>query len=269
MKEVIRYSILLVLLGSSCVVHNPEKSKNTDEPTLLLDSGADPVFVTSDRNGGWSNGGYYVHNNMWNSARYNPCTETLYAWSFDKWYVVARMNNNTGDGAVKTYPNVHKDYDRVPISSFSSISSTFAETSPHIGIYNFAYDIWINGIATPDCTEIMIWNENFNQTPGGSYIQDVTFGGRTYKIYKTANSGYVAFVPTANFASGTLDLLEIMNWTIAKGWLSAKSTLNQICFGVEIVSTDNIDATFHVTTFSIDTSLKTRDNWGQPRTPLR
>ena len=79
--------------------------------TALLAAGADdPPFVTSDPNGGWSTGGYYVHNNMWNSAKYSPCTSTLHARSHDNWDVVTRMNNKKGDGAVKTYPNVHKDY---------------------------------------------------------------------------------------------------------------------------------------------------------------
>ncbi len=225
--------------------------------TALLVCGATaPVFVTSDTNGGWSIGGYYVHNNMWNSTKYSPCTQTLSAWSWDNWHVVARMNNKTGDGAVKTYPNVHKDFGKVPIGSFHSITSTFAEASPRVGIYNFAYDIWINGIATPGCTEIMIWNENFHQVPGGSYVQDVNFGGRTYKVYKRSNSGYLAFVASADFTAGTLDLLEIMKWAISQGWISPKSTLNQICFGVEIVSTDDADATFQITAFSIDANLR-------------
>jgi hypothetical protein len=225
--------------------------------TALLASGADaPLFVTSDPNGGWSNAGYYVHNNMWNSAKYSPCMSTLYARSYDNWYVVARMNNKKGDGAVKTYPNVHRDYSSVPIGSFDSITSSFAETSPHVGIYNIAYDIWINGIARPGCTEIMIWNENFNQVPGGRYVQDVSFGGRGYKVYKTPSSGYIAFVATTNFASGTVNLLDIIKWAMAKGWLPSKSTLNQICFGFEIVSTDDADATFQVTTFSIDAKLR-------------
>jgi len=225
--------------------------------TVLLATGAaNPKFVTSEPNGGWSNGGYYVHNNMWNSAKYSPCTSTLYAWSPDNWYVVAKMNNNKVDGAVKTYPNVHIDYASVPIDSFASMTSNFAETSPHVGIYNFAYDLWINGIARPGCTEIMIWNENSKQAPGGSYMQDVTFAGQTYKVYKTSSSGYIAFVATTNFTSGTIDLLEIMKWTMAKGWLSSKSTLNQICFGVEIVSTDDAEATFQVTAFSIDARLR-------------
>lgn len=223
---------------------------------LLATCAGDPPFVTSDRNGGWSTGGYYVHNNLWNSAKYSLCTSTLSARSHDNWHVVARMNNKKGDGAVKVYPNVHKDYRSVPIGSFESIASSFAETSPRVGIYNVAYDVWINGIASPGCTEIMIWNENFNQTPGGKYVQDASFGGRRYKVYKTANSGYIAFVATTNFTSGTVDLLEMVKWVIAKGWLRGDSAVNQICFGFEIVSTDDADATFRVSAFSIDAKLR-------------
>ena len=219
----------------------------------LLAAGADDrPFVTSDTNGGWSTGGYYVHNNMWNSAKYSPCTSTLTARSHGDWSVVTRMNNKTGDGAVKTYPNVHKDYRSVPVGSFESLTSRFAETSPRVGIYNVAYDLWINGIAKPGCTEIMIWTENFKQVPGGKYVQDVSFGGRRYKAYRTANGGYIAFVAAENFTSGTVDLLEIVKWTIDKGWLPRESTLSQVCFGVEMVSTDDADATFRVTDFSID-----------------
>jgi hypothetical protein len=225
---------------------------------------AEPVFVTSEPNGGWPHGGYYVHNNMWNSAKYSPCTSTLYAWSHDNWYVVARLNNKSGDGAVKTYPNVHRDYRRVPVSSFDSITSTFSETSPHIGIYNVAYDIWLNGVATPGCTELMIWTENFNQVPGGKYVQDVTFGDQTYKVYKRSNSGYIAFVATTNFISATVNLLEMVTWAIAKGWLSTNSMLNQICFGVEIVSTDDRDAKFQVSAFAIDAKLRPRPELTQP-----
>ncbi len=236
-------------------------------PTLavLLISAANPVFVTSDRNGGWSNGGFYVHNNMWNAAKYDPCMSTLYAWSYDNWRVVTRMNNETGDGAVKTYPNVHKNFDAVPIDSFDAISSSFAETSPQIGIYNFAYDIWINGIAKPGCTEIMIWTENFKQVPGGKYIQDVTFGDHTYQVYRNGSSGYIAFVAKTDFTSGTVDLLEVMKWVMAKSWISSKSTVNQICFGVEVVSTEDTDATFQVTAFSIDAKLKSRRDSTSPQ----
>jgi hypothetical protein len=232
--------------------------------TIAFVTAAEPVFVTSEPNGGWSDGGYYVHNNMWNSARYTPCTSTLHAWSHDNWYFVARMNNKSADGAVKTYPNVHKDYAGVPVSSFESVTSTFAEASPHVGIYNVAYDIWLNGIATRGCTEIMIWTENFNQRPSGNFVQVATFGDQTYKVYKRPSDGYIAFVATTNFTSGTVKLLDITKWAINKGWLSTASTLNQICFGVEMVSTDDKDARFQVTAFSIDAKSKPRPELPQP-----
>ena len=204
--------------------------------------------MTSDSNGGWSNGGYYVHNNMWNaSAGLGP--ETLYACSFHDWYVVSNQTNNAG--AVKTYPNVHKDYSDVAISSFSALTSSFAATSPHVGVYDVAYDIWTNGVATAGSTEIMIWTENFKQVPAGSKAATATFDGRAYDVWKTADNHYIAFVPTSAFTSGTIDLLQLFKWTMTQGWLSTTSTLGQICFGVEIVSTAGADARFDFTDFSI------------------
>jgi hypothetical protein len=209
---------------------------------------AQPVFVTSDPNGGWSDGGYYVHNNMWNSAA-GLGPETLSACSYHSWFVVSNQTNNAG--AVKTYPNVHKDYNDVPISSFNRIASSFAETSPHVGIYNVAYDIWMNGVATSNSIELMIWTENYKQVPAGQNVMTATLGGRTYDVWKTQDSHYLAFVPKAVFTSGTVDILEIFKWTMAQGWLPAGSTLGQICFGVEIVYTGGGNATWQFTDFSI------------------
>lgn len=207
-----------------------------------------PVFKTSDRNGGWSTSGYYVHNNMWNSDE-SLGPETLYACSYHNWYVVSDQTNHAG--AVKTYPNVHKDYDNTRISSFNRITSTFAATSPHVGIYNVAFDIWTNGVATSGSTEIMIWTENFKQVPAGNKVTRVSLGGRTYNVWKTSDNHYIALVPTAVMRSGSIDLLGIFKWLMSKGWLPSSSTLGQICFGVEIVSTDGRNATFSFTDFSI------------------
>jgi len=210
------------------------------------------VFTTSDTNGGFSDGGYYVHNNMWNSsAGLGP--ETLYACSYHNWYVVSNQTNNAG--AVKTYPNVHKDYADVPISSFKTITSTFAATSPHVGIYNVAYDIWTNGVATSGSTEIMIWTENYKQVPAGSRAATVTLGGRMYDVWKTSNNHYIAFVPKMVVTSGTIDILELFQWTMTQGYLPMNSTLGQLDFGVEIVETGGGEATFRFTDFSITSTM--------------
>jgi hypothetical protein len=198
---------------------------------------------------------------MWNtSAGLGP--ETLYACSYKNWYVVSNQTNNAG--AVKTYPNVHKDYNNVPINSFNYLTSTYAATTPHVGIYNVAYDIWINGIATNGCTEVMIWTENYKQVPAGSKVDTITFNGLKYDVWKTSWSWtYIAFVSSVNVTSGTINLLEIFSWIISKGWISSNSTLNQICFGVEIVSTDGKNATFYFTDFSINTFSS-----NIPKTPI-
>jgi hypothetical protein len=196
--------------------------------------------------------GFYVDTDTWNAANYT-LTQTMYVCDYDNWYVVANMNNDSGDGAVKTYPDVHKDFDASPlISSFTSISSSFAHAGPHVGIYEFAYDIWLNGVATNGSTEVMIWTDNFNQTPSGSQVDSVTYDGQTYKVFKSGS--YIAFVETNNVTSGTVNLLSFFNYIIGKGWIPSTSTLGAIDYGVELVSTDAHDATFAVSNFSLTTN---------------
>ncbi len=207
-----------------------------------------PVFTTSDPAGGWSDGGYYVFNNMWNmSVPLGP--ETLSACSYHSWYVVSNQSDSAG--AVKTYPNVQMNFNDPAISSFTSIASTFAETSQHVGIYEDAYDIWLNGIATNGSTEVMIWVDNWKQVPAGSKVATAMFDGRSYDVWRTSDGSYIAFVASATFTSGTIDLLAIFQWMMSHGYLAANATLSQIDFGIEICSTDSADTTFQVTDFAI------------------
>lgn len=95
----------------------------------------------------------------------------------------------------------------------------------------------------------MIWTENNKQVPAGSKVATVTFGGRTYDVWKTGS--YIAFVPRVAMTSGSLDLQAIFKWIISKGWIPSSSTVGQIDYGVEIVSTGGSNATFTFTDFSI------------------
>ena len=199
----------------------------------------------------WNQDPYFVANDAWNASNYSV-TQTLYACSYSNWYVVASMNNNSGDGAVKTYPNSHRDFDNSPqINSFNSITSTFAETGPGTGIYEDAYDIWLNGIASSGSTEVMIWNENHGQTPGGSEQGTATIDGRSYTVWRSGS--YIAFVASTNFSSATMNLLGFFKWIMAKGWIPGNSTLGQVDYGVELVSTNNVPETFSFSNFSVST----------------
>jgi hypothetical protein len=193
--------------------------------------------------------GFYVDTDTWNAANYQV-SQTMYVCDYNNWYVVANMNNDTHDGAVKTYPNVHKDFNSSPqINSFTTISSSFAHKGPHVGIYEFAYDIWLNGVASSGSTEVMIWTDNYNQVPSGSSLDTVTYDGQSYNVYKAGS--YIAFVETNNVTSGTVNLLSFFNYIIGKGWIPASSTLGAIDYGIELVSTDGADATFEVNDFSL------------------
>jgi hypothetical protein len=207
-----------------------------------------PVFTTSSQTGGWSDGGYYVFNNMWNtSVPLGP--ETLSACSYHSWYVVSNQTNSAG--AVKTYPNVQMNFNDPQISTFTTITSSFAETSPHVGIYEDAYDIWLNGIASNGSTEVMIWVDNWKQVPAGSKVATTMFDGRTYEVWRTSDGSYIAFVATATFTSGTVNLVPIFQWMMSHSYLAANATLSQIDFGIEICSTAGADATYQVTDFNI------------------
>jgi hypothetical protein len=215
-----------------------------------------PVFVTSDSNGGRTFGNYYVHNNMWNASAYNV-HETLRACSASNWYVTATADNRTGDGAVKTYPNVHRDYNGPRIGSFRTITSTFASRSPHLGIYDGAYDIWLNGVASSGSTEVMIWTDNYKQVPAGNVVRrGLTFSHRTWRLWATGDHGYLAFVPNKPLHHGTVNVKRRLSYLIAHGFLRRGSTIGQICFGYEIVSTNGAPHRFKIDRFSINSPRK-------------
>jgi hypothetical protein len=212
-----------------------------------------PKYTTSDPQGMWNQDPYFVANDAWNSGSYSV-SQTMYACSYSNWYVRATMDNSKGDGAVKTYPNSHRDFSNLPaINSFNSITSTFAESGPGIGIYEDAYDIWLNGIGGDSATEVMIWTDNHGQVPSGSAQGTVTLSGHTFTAYKTSGN-YIAFVPSANFTSGSMDLLAFFKWIMSKGWISSGATLGQVDYGVELVSTNGAPATFSVSNFSVNAS---------------
>jgi len=198
-----------------------------------------------------------VHNNMWNVSGYKV-SESLEACSHSSWNTTATADDSRGDGAVKTYPNVHKDYHdwgtgkEPAFSSFKSLRSTFAAQGSGTGVYDVAYDIWMNGV--PGNREIMIWTENHGQRPSGSVVGTVSVSGITWDVWAADGNSYLAFVPKSPVASGSLDLKAMIDYLMANGRVPANSTLGQIGFGVEVVSTGGKPATFRFTDFSVTSS---------------
>ena len=210
-----------------------------------------PYTTMSGTNDGVDDGGYYVHNNLWNADGYPGTKGTTSVCSYHSWNHVAVASNSSGDGAVKTYPNVHKDYNTARrISSFTTLTSKFSAIAPPVGIYNVAYDLWINGYND----EIMIWTENRGQYPAGSKVASaVSISGYTWDVWAESGNGYIAFVPSngAKYTSGTINLKAMLDYLVSKGRRLSTDKVDQICYGVEIVSTGGSPATWYFTDFSI------------------
>ncbi|WP_433162274.1 GH12 family glycosyl hydrolase domain-containing protein [Kribbella sp. CA-247076] len=220
----------------------------TSTPTSTgspVKSCTNPVWTTTATNNqgaGRNFGAYYVHNNMWNNEN---GTYTLGACNFDNWYVDVTQPL-PGDKGVQAYPNVHKDYDDVPLSKIKS--ATFAATTPAncaACIYNVAFDAWIgDGLNN----ELMIWTDNKGQVPAGRKVDTVTFGGFTYDVWHT--NGYTAYVSQVTQKSGTMPLASFFDDMVKRGW-APKATTWQVDYGVEVVSTGNTKQRFAFTDFSI------------------
>jgi hypothetical protein len=231
---------------------NPPAGNTCTNPKVIR---LDPANAQS----GITKGKYYITNDTWNASHYSGLSQTLYVCNYNSWYAIATMNNDSGDGAVKTSPNVQETWYPTPtkLTSWESITSHFSDvppgTGPNYGTWEFEYDIWLNGLADSNSTEIMIWTFDNGQAPGGSRTGSFTDGGHTYDVYRSAPpSQYIAFVSTRDNLSGNVNLLHFFNYAISMGWMPASSTLYQICNGVEFVSTNNKPEKFTINNFSIN-----------------
>lgn len=201
-------------------------------------------------------GRYYADAGLW-AAKGSDYRSRMVVCSAGSWKVRARVRDD-GRGSVKAYPNVHLDFHdwrtghEPQLSEFRRLRAVFGARSPDVGVYNVAFDIWFNGIGR-GARELMIWTENHGQTPAGKPIGRMRFAHRDWTIWQATMNGidYLALVPQRDLRQGRLPLLKVITRLIRRDLLPADSTLAQIGFGVEIVSTRGAPATFRFERFRV------------------
>jgi hypothetical protein len=92
------------------------------------------VWSSSAQYASWSNGGYTLYNDVWGSGA-GP--QTIWANSYSNWGVTSDQPNTSG---VKSFPNVSKSIGE-PLSSLSSVTSSFSDSMPSSGDFESACDI--------------------------------------------------------------------------------------------------------------------------------
>jgi len=189
---------------------------------------------------------YYVHNNNWNDTAGGNSVIT--ACDYNNWYLVSDTPDHS-DLSVQTYPNVHRDYNDIPLSQIQS--ARFAATGPHCAgcIWNIAFDIWIgDGFSH----ELMIWTENWGQRPAGNQVGTTTIGGQQYQVWRSGSGddGIITYVSITPQLSGTMPLAAFFADVRARGW--TPTTTWQVDYGVEIVDTNGKPERFDFTDFFIN-----------------
>ena len=256
--------------GTATPTSTPPAGTNvcTDQNAYVSWNGEEYVWIGDSGSTGWTNewgngpmDPYYADAGMWNANGYPVYQKTVFC-DHDSWYADIKMNNNSGDGAVKTYPNTHVDFHNwgtgiePALSSIPSLSSTFAHKSPTgTGLsYNWAFDLWLNQYDT----EVMIWTDYANRGPWENKVaSNVTIDGRQWDLWKAACCDAMAFMAAgqtsnnASFSGGTVNLKAFLNYLQNRGLVSQQATLTAVDYGVEAVSTGNVVKRFDVTDFSV------------------
>jgi hypothetical protein len=214
---------------------------DADPHSALADPCTHPVVLTSEL-GTWNDSGFVVAQDMWNNQ---AGTQTLHACSYRSWSVTATQPDSPG---VKTYPDVHRDFDGPRLTSFSEITSRFASHAPAQGVYDFAYDVWLDRVATRGATEVMIWTDHQGTRPHVPRQGTFSSGGVRYTVYRGGR--FIAFLGPSRSA-GHVDLLAFFRYGVQRGWVRPAATVMQIDYGVEISSTDGRPRHFAVTDFAL------------------
>jgi hypothetical protein len=230
-----------------------------------------PTFSTSDAEGTDNtdptdgNQYWWVDNDAWDGSA-GP--QTMNVCNQSSWYATSDQTDNQGQ--VETYPDTEYDVggrnastypSTVPLSAYSSITSTFSEDFPTTGdSFDAAYDLWTDNWTN----ETMIWNQyggtqdywvqcaepGADQNDCGDYVGAVTLDGVSYHVLNLG--GEIIFVRDVQVSSGSVDILGAYNYEISQGLAKATDAPTQLEYGIEIVSTTGTQ-TFPLTglTFSL------------------
>jgi hypothetical protein len=204
-----------------------------------IKEGASASYSESD------GGKYLVHNNNWNDDAGGNTVIT--ACDYDNWYLISDTPNHS-DMSVQTYPNVHRDYNNVPLTRITS--ARFAATGPRCTgcVYNIAFDVWLGSGFSH---ELMIWTDNWGQRPIGNIVDTVTIGGHQYQVWRSGSGdgGVFTYLSTTPQLSGEMPLSEFFKDVQNRGW--RVTTTWQVDYGVEIVDTNGNPERFDFTDFAI------------------
>lgn len=208
-------------------------------------------------------GSYFMMNNVWGSGGGSQC---IWFNNINSWGVNASHTSGTN---IKSYPavvrgchwNTCSSNSGLPrqVSGLPSTVSTSWTQSSSYDAGNTAYDIWFHPTSNPGNAaaqyELMLWLNWKNQEPIAAnydangnaipYASNVSLGGRTWNVYRRDN--VFSFRLTSQSNSISVNIKPIIDYCVARGWMSNSVYLTSIQAGWEIIR----GGTFTTTAYSI------------------
>lgn len=254
--------------SSTTTTTEPATTTTTTQPTTTTTTQpvtggtcTSPTFTSSDPHGTENTDpgaveNWWVNNDAW-SGSHGP--QTINVCSAQSWFATSNQPNDGGQ--VETYPDTEYDVggrqhqSSTPISGFSSITSTFAESNPSAGGWDAGYDLWTDNWAH----ETMIWNQwagtqaFWPSQANGPNGFALTLDGVPYHFY--ANGTELMFFRDAQVSSGSVDVLAAWQWEVDHGFAQASDIPTQIEYGTEVAYTDSTEQ-FNTTGFGVDLVAK-------------
>jgi hypothetical protein len=203
----------------------------------------------------YTENGYNLYTDEWGASS----GQCVYAYSSTDWYSVADYPDGT---SVQAYPDTEIGLGNVNLSSLSAVNSSFNFSVPSGASFDAAYDLWTNN----NVDEVMVWEDWNNNGPiassyscnqlgvsGCPFATNVYIDGVTYDVFQGyTNHNVVSFLRTSKVTSGSVDLLDLMNWLANDGKLDSQ-TFSTADFGFEITKTSG-SQTFTLNSYSLSTS---------------
>jgi hypothetical protein len=203
----------------------------------------------------YTENGYNLYTDEW-GATSGQC---VYANSSTNWWSVADYPNGT---SVQAYPDTEIGLGNVNLSSLSAVNSSFNFSVPSGASFDAAYDLWTNN----NVDEVMVWEDWNNNGPiassyscnqlgvnGCPFATNVSIDGVTYDVFQGyTNHNVVSFLRISKTTSGSVSILDLMNWLVSQGKLDS-DTFSTADFGFEITKTDG-SQTFTVNSYSLSHS---------------
>jgi hypothetical protein len=192
----------------------------------------------------------WVGQDVWNPI--SGYSQTLHSTSPDAWYATA--DAPAGNTAVLSFPNVSEQYYYTnKLTDWSAIYSSFSEDMHPVSgtSAEAAYDIWLNNWGN----EVMIQHDMVNRGTC-PVLATASFGGsggvpvQNWNLCKY-NTELIWQLAGAGEQSGTVNVMAMLTWLEAHGYLPQNSGLTAISYGFEICSTGGRPETFTVSGFSI------------------